>query len=144
MCYTPWYFWQHMSMAIFSGERYFNDILWAQAYNNNTLLLRAIRYKKPRAQLWKDKRKRSHFLTLPISNINNLCRQEAWNWGGIFKRTYDHIFEKISYIPYPATTPLTNVINKLDCLYTQPKPFSLSIVYCLINVQLNWKHVNST
>jgi len=66
-------------MAIFSGERYFNAILWAQAYNNNTLLLRAIRYKKPRAQLWKDKRKRSHFLKLPISNINNLCRQEAWN-----------------------------------------------------------------
>jgi hypothetical protein len=26
-------------MAIFSGKRYFNDILWAQAYNNNTLLL---------------------------------------------------------------------------------------------------------
>jgi hypothetical protein len=22
-------------MAIFSGKRYFNDILWAQAYNNN-------------------------------------------------------------------------------------------------------------
>jgi hypothetical protein len=30
----------------FSGWRYFNDILWAQAYNNNTLLLAAIRYKK--------------------------------------------------------------------------------------------------
>jgi hypothetical protein len=28
------------------GRRYFNDILWAQAYNNNTLLLTAIRYKK--------------------------------------------------------------------------------------------------
>jgi hypothetical protein len=26
-------------MAIFSGKRYFNDILWAQAYNTNTLLL---------------------------------------------------------------------------------------------------------
>jgi hypothetical protein len=33
-------------MAIFSGKRYFNDILWAQAYNTNTLLLAAIRYKK--------------------------------------------------------------------------------------------------
>jgi hypothetical protein len=79
ICYTPWYFGQHMSMAIFSGKIYFNDILWAQAYNNNTLLLRAIRYKKPRAQLWEDKRKRSNFLKLPISNINNLCCQEAWN-----------------------------------------------------------------
>ena len=33
-------------MAIFSGKGYFNDIMWAQAYNNNTLLLAAIRYKK--------------------------------------------------------------------------------------------------
>jgi hypothetical protein len=24
-------------MNIFSGKRYFNDILWALAYNNNTL-----------------------------------------------------------------------------------------------------------
>jgi hypothetical protein len=30
-------------MAFFSGKRYFNDILWAQAYNNNTRLLAAIR-----------------------------------------------------------------------------------------------------
>jgi hypothetical protein len=36
-------------MAIFSGKRYFNDILWAQAYNNSTLLLVAIRYKKTRS-----------------------------------------------------------------------------------------------
>jgi hypothetical protein len=36
-------------MAIFSGKRYFSDILWAQAYNNNTLLLAAIRYKKTRS-----------------------------------------------------------------------------------------------
>jgi hypothetical protein len=36
-------------MAIFSGKRYFNDILWAQAYNHNTLLLAAIRYKKTRS-----------------------------------------------------------------------------------------------
>jgi hypothetical protein len=35
-------------MTIFSGKRYFNDILWAQAYNNNTLLLSGIRYKKTR------------------------------------------------------------------------------------------------
>jgi hypothetical protein len=25
-------------MTIFSGKKYFNDILWAQSYNNNTLL----------------------------------------------------------------------------------------------------------
>jgi hypothetical protein len=31
-------------MTIFSGKRYFNDILWAQAYNNYTLLLAVIRY----------------------------------------------------------------------------------------------------
>jgi hypothetical protein len=37
---------QHITIEIFSGWRYFNDILWAQAYNNNTLLLAAIRYKK--------------------------------------------------------------------------------------------------
>jgi hypothetical protein len=24
-------------MKIFSGKRYFNDVLWAPAYNNNTL-----------------------------------------------------------------------------------------------------------
>jgi hypothetical protein len=33
-------------MAIFSGKRYITEILWAQAYNNNTLLLAAISYKK--------------------------------------------------------------------------------------------------
>jgi hypothetical protein len=33
MCYIySWHFWQHISMAIFSGKRYFIDILWAQAY----------------------------------------------------------------------------------------------------------------
>jgi hypothetical protein len=32
-----WHFWQHTSMNICSGKRYFNDILWAPAYNNNTL-----------------------------------------------------------------------------------------------------------
>jgi len=26
-------------MVMFSGKRYFNDMLWTQAYNNNTLLL---------------------------------------------------------------------------------------------------------
>jgi hypothetical protein len=30
----------------FSGNRYFNDISWAQAYTNNTLLLAAIKYLK--------------------------------------------------------------------------------------------------
>jgi hypothetical protein len=36
-------------MAIYSGKRYFNGILWAKAYNNNTLLLAAVRYKKTRS-----------------------------------------------------------------------------------------------
>jgi hypothetical protein len=36
-------------MVIFSRKRYFKDILWAKAYNNNTLLLAAIRYKKIRS-----------------------------------------------------------------------------------------------
>ena len=40
-------------MTFFSGQRYFNDILWAQAYNNNTLLLAAIRYKKTRSKVIK-------------------------------------------------------------------------------------------
>jgi hypothetical protein len=35
-----WYFWQHISMAFCSGNRYFNDISWAQAYNNNTVISR--------------------------------------------------------------------------------------------------------
>jgi hypothetical protein len=35
-------------MAIFSGKRYINEILRAQAYNNNTLLLVAISYEKTR------------------------------------------------------------------------------------------------
>jgi hypothetical protein len=35
-------------MAIFSGKRYFYDILWAQAYNNHTLLLSALKHKKTR------------------------------------------------------------------------------------------------
>jgi hypothetical protein len=40
-------------MAIFSGKRYFNDILRAQEYNNNTLLLAAIRYIKTRSKVIK-------------------------------------------------------------------------------------------
>jgi hypothetical protein len=36
-------------MAIFSGKRYISAILRAQAYNNNTLLLAAISYKKTRS-----------------------------------------------------------------------------------------------
>ena len=47
------HFQQHISMAIFSGKRYFNDILLAQACNNNTLLLAAIRYKKKRSKVIK-------------------------------------------------------------------------------------------
>ena len=38
-----------ISLGIFSGKRYFNDILWIQEYDNNTLLLAAIRYKKTRS-----------------------------------------------------------------------------------------------
>ena len=81
-------------MAIFSEKRYFNDILWTHACNNNKLLLAAIRY----TNTWstaKGKRKRSHFfLKLHISNVNNLCFHESWNGGVIFKCTDDHIFEK--------------------------------------------------
>ena len=44
-----WHFLQHISLGIFSGKRYFNDISWIQAYDNNTLLLTAIRYKKTRS-----------------------------------------------------------------------------------------------
>jgi hypothetical protein len=67
-------------MAIFSGKRYFSDILWAQAYNNNTLLLAALRYKKTKEHSYrKVKGKGVIFFKLPISNVNNLCCQEAWN-----------------------------------------------------------------
>jgi hypothetical protein len=44
-----WHFLQHISLEMFSGKRYFNDILWIQAYDNNTRLLSAIRYKKTRS-----------------------------------------------------------------------------------------------
>jgi hypothetical protein len=50
-------------MNIFSGKRCFNDILWAPAYNNNTLPDTGIRSNKIEiqgAQLWKGKRKMSH------------------------------------------------------------------------------------
>ena len=40
-------------------KRYFNDIMWAQAYNKNILLLAALRYKKTRStaieSLYKEK-----------------------------------------------------------------------------------------
>jgi hypothetical protein len=36
-------------MAIFSGKRYISEILRAQTYNNNTLLLAEISYKKTRS-----------------------------------------------------------------------------------------------
>ena len=49
MCYTPGIFLQHILLGMFSGKRYFNDILWKQVYDNNTLLLAAIRYKKTRS-----------------------------------------------------------------------------------------------
>jgi hypothetical protein len=39
----------HILLGIFSGKRYFNDILWIQEYDDNTLLLAAIRYKKTRS-----------------------------------------------------------------------------------------------
>ena len=49
---------------------------------------------------------------LPISNVNNLCCQEAWNWGGIFKRTDDHTFEKtmkIELSPIPQAYTLKSL-----------------------------------
>jgi hypothetical protein len=42
-------------MTIVSGKRYFNDMLWAQAYNNNTLL------KRQEAKLYKGKRIKESF-----------------------------------------------------------------------------------
>ena len=53
MCYTPGIFNNIFRWQFYSGKRYFNDILWAQAYNNNTLLLAAIRYKKTRSKVIK-------------------------------------------------------------------------------------------
>jgi hypothetical protein len=49
MCYTPDIFNNIFRYQIFAGKRYINEILWAQAYNNNTLLLAAIKYKKTRS-----------------------------------------------------------------------------------------------
>ena len=49
MCYTPGIFNDIFRWQLFSRKRYFNDIVWAQAYNNNTLLLSAIRCKKKRS-----------------------------------------------------------------------------------------------
>ena len=46
MCYTPGIFDNKFRWHFFSGNRYFNDISWAQAYTNNTLLLAAIKYLK--------------------------------------------------------------------------------------------------
>ena len=43
------HFLQHISLGIFSGKRYYNDILWIQEYDNNTLFLAAIRYKRSRS-----------------------------------------------------------------------------------------------
>jgi len=48
-------------MRNFSGKRYFNYILWAQAYNNNTLLSAAIRYKKTGSTAINRKKKVSNY-----------------------------------------------------------------------------------
>jgi hypothetical protein len=48
---------------------FFNDILWAQAYNNNILLLAAIRYKKTmNTAMESQKEKKSHFKGLSNKN----------------------------------------------------------------------------
>ena len=44
MCHTPGIFDNIFRWHFFSGKRYFIYMLWAQAYNNNTLLLAAIIY----------------------------------------------------------------------------------------------------
>jgi hypothetical protein len=49
MCCTPGIFNNIFRWQFFSEKIYFNDILWVQAYNNNTLLLAALRYKKTRS-----------------------------------------------------------------------------------------------
>jgi hypothetical protein len=46
MFYTPGIFDNIFRWHFFSGNRYFNDISWAQAYTNNTLLLAAVKYLK--------------------------------------------------------------------------------------------------
>ena len=57
---------------------------------------------------------------MPIYNVNNLCCQEAWNWGGIFKRTDVYIFEKtmkidLSPIPQAYTLKLIMTISWSTC-----------------------------
>ena len=86
------------------------------------------------AKLLKGKRK------WVISNVNNLCCQEAWNWGGIFKRTDDHIFEKI-YMKIELSPILFCSIDKqafpvyrmdtssLCCLGRDPKAYTFHSIH---------------
>ena len=68
--------------------------------------------------------------------VSNLCFQEAWNWGEIFKRTDDHIFEKNmnqSCLPYSRPTPLRQdnfivTLNKSARLST----ISLATIICIV------------
>ena len=75
MCYTPGIFdnifrWHFSS----SGNRYFNDISWAQAYTNNTLLLAAIKYLKDKEHRFgKIKGKGVIFLNCPYIQ----CKQSV-------------------------------------------------------------------
>jgi hypothetical protein len=79
-------------MAIFSGKRYFIGILWAHAYNTNTLLLAAIRYKKRQgSSQWKGKRKRGHFFKTPISNVN-ICVAKKLGIEGEFSNAQMTIY----------------------------------------------------
>ena len=65
---------QHISLGIFSGKWYFNDMLWTQEYDNNTLLLAAIRYKKTRSSYGKLKGKGVMFL---IKTVHIQCKQSV-------------------------------------------------------------------
>jgi hypothetical protein len=57
------------------------------------------------------------YIQLAISNVNNLCHQEAWNWGGIFKRTNDHIFEKTLKIELSPIHQAYTLKVELTCFY---------------------------
>jgi hypothetical protein len=79
-------------MALLCVQGLFNDISWAQAYNNNTLLLAAIKYKKDKEhRLEKVKGKRVFFLKLPISNVNKSVLPRSLELRGDFQ-THRQLF----------------------------------------------------
>ena len=69
-------------MNMFSGKRYFNDIVWARPYNNSTLPGTGIisnnilKYKEHSYGKVKGK---GVFFAMTIFSVSNLWHQEAWN-----------------------------------------------------------------